>query len=99
MTNNTSRTALITGMTGQDGSYLAELLLTKGYEVHGTGRRSTTLQGTYLEGSAGPRLHLHYIDNNDPLGIVRLLDRVQPAEVYNLSGQSSVGLSFEQPSE
>ena len=84
-------------MTGQDGSYLAELLLGKGYEVHGTGRRSTTLQGTYLEGSIGPKLHLHYIDMNDPLGLVRLLQHVQPTEVYNLSGQSQVRASFDMP--
>ena len=95
------KTALITGVTGQDGSYLVELLLAKGYEVHGLVRRSSVLSRERLEKiqSAGApgRLKLHYGDLSEPLGLVRVLQDVQPDEVYNLAAQSHVGVSFELP--
>ncbi len=93
--------ALITGITGQDGSYLAELLLSKGYEVHGLVRRSSMLSRDRLErlhhGDAADRVTLHYGDLDEPLGLVRVLDRIAPAEVYHLAAQSHVQVSFELP--
>ncbi len=95
--------ALITGITGQDGSYLTELLLEKGYEVHGLVRRSSTLARPRLEGLyADPsvyekRLFLHYADLTDTTTIRRILTKVQPSEFYHLAGQSHVGLSFDIP--
>lgn len=92
--------ALITGITGQDGAYLAKLLLSKGYEVHGTYRRSSSTNFWRLEelGVAGhPRLNLVEYDLTDPSTNVRLLDQVRPDEVYNLAAQSFVGVSFDQP--
>jgi GDPmannose 4,6-dehydratase len=94
-------TALITGITGQDGSYLAEFLLAKGYEVHGLVRRSSSISRTRLaalhHGDEGDRVELHYGDLDEPLGLVRLLQRVQPDEIYHLAAQSHVQVSFELP--
>ena len=94
------RRALITGVTGQDGSYLAELLIAKGYEVHGLRRRSSTF-GTgrieHLIFGESPQLQLHYGDLSDGNGLVRLIREIRPTEVYNLAAQSHVRVSFEQP--
>ncbi|MAT04693.1 MAG: GDP-mannose 4,6-dehydratase [Acidimicrobiaceae bacterium] len=95
-----TKTALITGVSGQDGSYLAELLLEKGYEVHGVVRRSSSVTRSridHLESDHLHHLHLHYGDLGDPLGLVRILDRYGPDEVYNLAAQSHVAISFQQP--
>ena len=102
-----SKKALITGITGQDGSYLAELLLSKGYEVHGVVRRTSSLNRSRIDhlqhanpaDGGRPRFTLHYGDMTDSGGLNRLVKQIRPDEVYNLSGQSSVGLSFEQPVE
>ena len=97
-----AKKALITGITGQDGSYLAELLLSKGYEVHGIVRRASTFNlGRLDEIYSDPqlnetRLFLHYGDLTDG-SLVRLLDRVQPEEIYNLGAQSHVRVSFDNP--
>ncbi len=97
------RKALITGITGQDGSYLAELLLGKGYEVHGVVRRSSQfntgrIEPIYLsEHLPGERLHLHYGDLHDASSLQRILARVAPDEVYNLGAQSHVRISFDIP--
>jgi len=94
---------LITGITGQDGSYLAELLLSKGYEVHGLIRRSSTFNTGRLEGIyedphvANRHLYLHYGDLNDGVTLINLLRDVNPDEVYNLGAQSHVRVSFDQP--
>ena len=88
--------ALITGITGQDGSYLAELLLAKGYEVHGIVRRSSTFSTGRIE-HLYERLHLHYGDVTDGSSLYSLLRKVQPSEVYNLAAQSHVRVSFDQP--
>ncbi|MFP4495683.1 MAG: GDP-mannose 4,6-dehydratase, partial [Halochromatium sp.] len=93
--------ALITGITGQDGSYLTELLLEQGYEVHGVVRRTSTLERSRLahlyadKTLYGKRLFLHYADLDDATSLRRVLVRVAPREVYHLAGQSHVGLSFE----
>lgn len=98
-----TRRALITGITGQDGSYLAELLLAKGYEVHGLRRRSSTFNSSRIEHlyqdphDPGTRLFLHYADLSDGARLIRLLHQIQPDEVYNLAGQSHVGASFDEP--
>ena len=97
-----SHRALITGITGQDGSYLAELLLSKGYEVHGMLRRTSNLSARIHElldrhNDADGRLQLHYGDMADTMSLVRLLRTIQPHEVYNLAAQSHVRISFEQP--
>jgi GDPmannose 4,6-dehydratase len=98
-----SPTALITGTTGQDGSYLAEILLDEGYEVHGTVRRSSVFGTERIdhlykdEHVAGARLHLHYADLSDANSLSRLVATVQPDEVYNLGAQSHVAVSFENP--
>ena len=95
-----SRRALITGVTGQDGSYLAELLLAKGYEVHGLRRRSSTFGTERIEHlifGDDPKLHLHYGDLADGNGLMRLLREIEPHEVYNLAAQSHVRVSFDQP--
>ncbi len=92
------RTALITGVTGQDGSYLSELLLEKGYEVHGTIRRSSVdfrERIAHLEGH--PRFHLHYADLGDSLSIMQVVQKVKPDEIYNLAAQSHVQVSFDSP--
>jgi len=96
-------TALITGITGQDGSYLTELLLEKGYEVHGLVRRSSTMERSRLkhlyadETVYNKRLFLHYAELDDPTTIRRVVTKVQPQEFYHLAGQSHVGLSFDIP--
>ena len=94
--------AFITGITGQDGSYLAELLLEKGYEVHGLVRRSSSfnrgrIDPIYLDPAAGERLFLHYGDMTDGVSLVNLVHEIQPDEVYNLAAQSHVRVSFEMP--
>ena len=97
------KVALITGITGQDGAYLAELLLEKGYEVHGIRRRVSLFntdridhlyQDPHLQGT---RLFLHYGDMTDSSSLVRIIQQVQPDEVYNLAAQSHVAVSFEEP--
>lgn len=88
--------ALITGITGQDGSYLAELLLAKGYEVHGIVRRSSTF-GTQRIEHIFDRLHLHYGDVTDGGAMARIVAEVEPDELYNLAAQSHVRVSFDQP--
>lgn len=88
--------ALITGITGQDGSYLAELLLSKGYTVHGTVRRASTYNRERIK-HIEPQLTLHYADLGDSGSIQRALDASQPNEVYNLAAQSHVKVSFAQP--
>ena len=95
--------ALITGITGQDGSYLTEWLLGRGYEVHGVVRRTSSLERSrlshlYADGSVyNQTLHLHYADLDDPTTLRRVLLRVAPDELYHLAGQSHVGLSFDIP--
>ena len=95
--------ALITGITGQDGSYLAELLLEKGYEVHGIKRRSSSLNTERIDHIyqdshvSDPRLILHYGDLTDSSNLTRILKEVRPDEVYNLAAQSHVAVSFEVP--
>lgn len=88
--------ALITGITGQDGSYLAELLLGKGYEVHGIIRRSSSINTDRID-HIYPSLHLHYGDLTDGLALVRLIQEIKPNEIYNLGAQSHVKVSFEIP--
>jgi GDPmannose 4,6-dehydratase len=87
--------ALITGITGQDGSYLAELLLGKGYEVHGIKRRASNFNTSRIDHL--PELKLHYGDMTDGSNLTRLLSEIQPTEVYNLAAQSHVQVSFETP--
>ena len=92
------KTALITGITGQDGSFLAELLLEKGYDVHGTIRRSSTdyrERIAHLEGK--PNFHLHYADLGDSMSIIQVVSKVCPDEIYNLAAQSHVQVSFDAP--
>jgi len=90
------KVALITGITGQDGSYLAELLLEKGYQVHGIIRRSSLIN-THRIDHIYNRLHLHYGDLTDSTNLVRVIQLVQPDEIYNLGAQSHVKVSFEMP--
>lgn len=92
------KVALITGVTGQDGSYLSEFLLAKGYEVHGIIRRSSVdfrERIAHLEGT--PNFHLHYADMGDSMSLVKLVGKVQPTEIYNLAAQSHVQVSFDAP--
>jgi GDPmannose 4,6-dehydratase len=95
--------ALVTGLTGQDGSYLADLLIEKGYEVHGIVRRSSTFSTDRIEHlysdphEPDARLFIHYGDLSDGTGLRQVLERVEPNEVYNLAAQSHVGVSFFQP--
>src|SRR5688572_26814249 len=95
--------ALITGITGQDGSYLAELLLQKGYEVHGIIRRASTFNTSRIDHLYqdphinGVRMFLHYGDISDSTNLIRLLYRLQPDEVYHLAAQSHVRVSFDIP--
>jgi GDPmannose 4,6-dehydratase len=95
--------ALVTGITGQDGSYLAELLLSKGYEVHGIVRRSSSLNRARIDHLHGyergtdKRLHLHYGDLADSVSLVKLLYSLKPDEIYNLAAQSHVRVSFDVP--
>ncbi|MGM0583335.1 MAG: GDP-mannose 4,6-dehydratase [Pseudomonadota bacterium] len=98
-----TRRALITGITGQDGSYLAEFLLEKGYEVHGVKRRASLFNTQRIDHiyqdphEPDPRLRLHYGDLTDTSNLTRILQEVQPDEVYNLGAQSHVAVSFEAP--
>jgi len=93
-----SKTALITGVTGQDGSYLAELLLEKGYDVHGMVRRSSTEKRERIDHLSGnPNFHLHYGDLADSMSLVKIIGSVKPDEIYNLAAQSHVGVSFDVP--
>ena len=92
------KVALITGITGQDGSFLAEFLLSKGYEVHGTIRRSSVdyrERIAHLEGK--PHFHLHYADLGDSMSMIQVVNKVQPTEIYNLAAQSHVQVSFDSP--
>lgn len=92
------KTALITGITGQDGSYLAEFLLEKGYDVHGIIRRSSVdyrERIAHLEGQ--PHFHLHYGDMSDSMGLIQVIGKVRPDEIYNLAAQSHVQVSFDSP--
>ena len=92
------KTALITGITGQDGSYLAEFLLEKGYDVHGTIRRSSVdfrERIAHLEGT--PHFHLHYADLGDSMSVLGVIGKVKPDEIYNLAAQSHVQVSFDSP--
>ena len=92
------KTALITGITGQDGSFLAELLLEKGYDVHGTIRRSSVdyrERIAHLEGQ--PHFHLHYADLGDSMSLIQVVSQVRPDEIYNLAAQSHVQVSFDSP--
>ncbi|MDR0521586.1 MAG: GDP-mannose 4,6-dehydratase [Planctomycetaceae bacterium] len=94
-----AKTALITGITGQDGAYLARLLLDKGYTVHGIRRRSSSVNTARIDeiGQNHDRFHLHYGDMTDAAGLVRILCGTQPDEVYNLAAQSHVQVSFDMP--
>ena len=98
-----NKVALITGVTGQDGSYLAELLLEKGYEVHGIKRRSSLFNTDRIDHlyqdphDTGRRFVLHYGDMTDSSSLVRIIQQVQPEEIYNLAAQSHVAVSFEEP--
>ena len=100
---NNRKVALITGITGQDGSYLAEFLLEKGYDVHGIKRRASSLNTQRIDHiyqdphERDPRLRLHYGDLTDSSNLTRILQQVQPDEVYNLGAQSHVAVSFESP--
>ena len=97
------KTALITGITGQDGSYLAELLLDKGYAVHGIKRRASSFNTQRIDHlyqdphELDPRLTLHYGDLTDSTNLIRIIQQVQPDEIYNLGAQSHVAVSFEAP--
>ena len=98
-----SKVCLITGITGQDGSYLAESLLLKGYEVHGLKRRSSSINTTRIDHiykhphSLINGIQLHHGDMTDSISLANLLEKVQPDEIYNLAAQSHVAVSFEQP--
>ena len=95
--------ALITGITGQDGSYLTELLLQKGYEVHGLKRRASSFNTNRIDHLYqdphvnDPRLILHYGDLSDSTNLIRLINKIEPDEIYNLGAQSHVSVSFESP--
>jgi GDPmannose 4,6-dehydratase len=97
------KVALITGITGQDGAYLAEFLLKKGYEVHGIKRRSSLFNTERIDHiyedphKSGARMHLHYGDLTDSTNLIRIIQEVQPDEIYNLAAQSHVQVSFETP--
>ena len=98
-----AKTALITGVTGQDGAYLAEFLLGKGYEVHGIKRRASSFNTDRIDHlyqdphERDVRLHLHYGDLTDATNLIRIVQQVQPDEIYNLAAQSHVAVSFETP--
>lgn len=99
----TAKTALITGITGQDGAYLAELLLEKGYTVHGVKRRSSSFNSARIDHlyqdrhESGVKFFLHYGDMTDSTNLIRLIQETQPDEIYNLAAQSHVKVSFETP--
>lgn len=97
------KVALITGVTGQDGAYLSELLLSKGYTVHGVKRRSSSFNTGRIEHiyqdphEPNPRFFLHYGDMTDSTNLIRIVQQTQPDEIYNLAAQSHVQVSFETP--
>jgi GDPmannose 4,6-dehydratase len=101
--SNSQKTALITGVTGQDGAYLAELLLSKGYEVHGIKRRASSFNTDRIDHlyqdphDPGQRFKLHYGDLTDSTNLIRIIQQVQPDEIYNLAAMSHVAVSFEEP--
>jgi len=103
MTTETKKIALITGVTGQDGSYLAEFLLNKGYEVHGIKRRSSLFNTDRIDHlyqdphETGRKFILHHGDLTDSTSLIRIIQQVQPDEIYNLAAQSHVAVSFEEP--
>tara|TARA_B100000674_G_scaffold464151_1_gene445854 strand:+ start:8207 stop:9361 length:1155 start_codon:yes stop_codon:yes gene_type:complete len=103
MPTSASKIALITGITGQDGSYLTELLLEKGYHVHGIKRRASSFNTSRIDHlyqdphESNPRLTLHYGDLTDSTNLIRIIQQVQPDEIYNLGAQSHVAVSFENP--
>jgi GDPmannose 4,6-dehydratase len=102
MTHEVAKRALVTGITGQDGSYLAELLLAKGYEVHGVIRRASTFNTSriahlYTDPHESPALYLHYGDLSEGRVLREILERHRPLEIYNLAAQSHVRVSFDQP--
>jgi GDPmannose 4,6-dehydratase len=103
MTTHSGKVALITGITGQDGAYLAEFLLAKGYAVHGIKRRSSLFNTARIDHlyqdphTKGRRFVLHYGDMTDSSSLVRIIQQVQPDEIYNLAAQSHVAVSFEEP--
>ena len=98
-----NKIALITGITGQDGAYLAEFLLKKGYEVHGIKRRSSSFNTSRIDSlyqdphSEDIKFHLHYGDMTDATNLIGLMQKINPDEVYNLAAQSHVQVSFETP--
>jgi GDPmannose 4,6-dehydratase len=98
-----AKTSLIAGITGQDGSYLAELLLKKGYVVHGSKHRASSFNTTRIDHlyqdphESDPRFVLHYGDLTDSTNLIRIIQQVQPDEIYNLGAQSHVAVSFEAP--
>jgi GDPmannose 4,6-dehydratase len=97
------KVALITGVTGQDGAYLAEFLLSKGYEVHGLRRRVSLFNTARIDHllhdvhEKGKPLYLHYGDMTDASSLMRVIQKTQPDEIYNLAAQSHVAVSFEEP--
>jgi len=101
--NKTLKVALITGITGQDGSYLAEFLLDKGYEVHGIKRRASSFNTQRVDHIYqdphwdNAMLHLHYGDLSDTSNLIRIIQETQPDEIYNLGAMSHVAVSFESP--
>src|ERR687894_1725997 len=103
MTDSLPRKALVTGISGQDGSYLAELLLSKGYEVHGIVRRSSSFNTDRIDHlyrdphEQGVHLFTHYGDLTDPVALTKLLYELQPDEIYHLGAQSHVRVSFDIP--
>ena len=107
MNENNQKVALITGITGQDGSYLAEFLLDKGYEVHGILRRSSSfntgrIEHLYLDEWVRDMkqrrlINLHYGDMTDSSSLIRIIEKIQPDEIYNLAAQSHVKVSFDVP--
>jgi GDPmannose 4,6-dehydratase len=98
-----AKRALITGVTGQDGAYLAEFLIQKGYEVHGVKRRSSSFNTDRIDhlykdpNATGVRMHLHYGDLTDSTNLIRIIQQTEPDEIYNLAAQSHVAVSFETP--
>ena len=103
MAQSVGRVALITGVTGQDGAYLAEFLLAKGYKVHGVKRRSSSFNTARVDRlyhdphEMGVAFHLHYGDVTDATNVIRIIQETQPDEIYNLAAQSHVQVSFEAP--
>jgi len=103
MTESIRKKALITGITGQDGAYLAEFLLNKGYEVHGLKRRTSLFNTDRIDHlyqdrhEKGVRFFLHHGDMTDSSSLIRIIQQIQPDEIYNLAAQSHVAVSFEEP--